>query len=168
MQLAIPGFDVKGKKRCPRCKLVRPLTEFNTRLQGKNWTPSAYCRECQREYCRRQHYRRNSVKHNKRRRVHQMEYLLRNRQLMDSYLAAQACADCGNDNPVVLEFDHVRGSKRYDVSTMARSGWSWRRILQEIAKCEIRCANCHRIRTAVQRGWKGRVTAGMKDDANGR
>lgn len=167
MQLGIPGFDVKGKKRCPRCKLVRSLTEFNTRLQGKNRTPSAYCRECQRDYCR-QHYRRNAVEHNKRRYIHQKEYLIRNRLLMDSYLATQACVDCGNTNPVVLEFDHVRGNKRYDISTMARSGFSWHRILQEIAKCEVRCANCHRIRTASQGGWKGRATAGMKGEANGR
>lgn len=49
--------------------------------------------------------------------------------------------------PCVMEFDHLEsGSKCFDVSKKAIWG-SKKRILSEIAKCDLVCANCHRIRT---------------------
>jgi len=54
---------------------------------------------------------------------------------------------------MVLEFDHVRGTKSGNISEMMRGGFSWKRVLEEIEKCEIRCANCHRRKTAVQFQW---------------
>lgn len=65
----------------------------------------------------------------------------------------QSCMDCGEDNFIVLELDHVRGKKKSNVSDMIRNGYSWERILEEINKCESVCANCHRIRTAIQFNW---------------
>lgn len=50
----------------------------------------------------------------------------------------------------VLEFDHVRGVKRAEVSEMA--GYSLRSARAEIAKCEVRCGNCHRRKTIRERG----------------
>jgi hypothetical protein len=75
----------------------------------------------------------------------------RNRELYLNYLLIHPCVDCGESDPVVLEADHVR-DKSYDVSRMIQ-GWSWNRILQELKKCEIVCANCHRRRTAKSQGW---------------
>jgi hypothetical protein len=55
---------------------------------------------------------------------------------------------------MVLEFDHVRGDKLNSVSVLAYSlGASLKRIQTEIDKCEVRCANCHRRKTARQFGW---------------
>ena len=56
------------------------------------------------------------------------------------------CIDCGNKNPIVLDFDHLK-DKKYNVSRMIHDGFSWAAIKKEIAKCEVVCANCHRIRT---------------------
>jgi hypothetical protein len=56
------------------------------------------------------------------------------------------CADCGNKNPIVLDFDHLK-DKKYNISRMIHDGFSWKAILKEIEKCEVVCANCHRIRT---------------------
>jgi L-lysine 2,3-aminomutase len=56
------------------------------------------------------------------------------------------CADCGEKNHIVLDFDHLR-DKKYNVSRMIHDGFSWKAILKEIKKCEVVCANCHRIRT---------------------
>ena len=59
---------------------------------------------------------------------------------------ASGCVDCGENNHIVLDFDHLR-DKKYNVSRMIHDGFSWKAIKREIAKCEVVCANCHRIRT---------------------
>ena len=59
---------------------------------------------------------------------------------------ASGCMDCGETNPIVLDFDHLH-NKKYNVSRMIHDGFSWAAIKKEIAKCEVVCANCHRIRT---------------------
>jgi len=68
-----------------------------------------------------------------------------------AYLGQHACVDCGESDPVVLQFDH-RGNKRKDVSAMLWSGFSWATIQTEIEKCDVRCGNCHRRKTARELG----------------
>lgn len=70
------------------------------------------------------------------------------RRYFVSYLKEHPCVDCGESNPVVLDFDHVRGDKNFSVSRMVSEGFSIKRILSEVSKCEVRCSNCHRIATA--------------------
>ena len=58
------------------------------------------------------------------------------------------CIDCGyNEHAVALQFDHIGDDKKMNVSDMIRSDYSWITILQEIDKCEVRCANCHAVMT---------------------
>jgi len=142
-----------NEKVCPICKVSKPLRDFPIR-SCVTPRPNAYCKPCQRLYSR-DHYRRNAKAHNQRRMANQRRYLVRNSALMVDYLIGRSCVDCGEGDPTVLEFDHVRGRKSFDVSTMVRGGFSWQRILLEIAKCELRCANCHRRQTAA-RFWKHR------------
>lgn len=79
---------------------------------------------------------------------------LRNRQYVWDYLKKHPCIDCGNDNPIVLDFDHKDNSNKIcDIGVAADSNWSLRKIQIEIDKCNIRCSNCHRIRTAIQFNW---------------
>jgi len=61
------------------------------------------------------------------------------------------CIDCGESNPLVLDFDHVRGSKVKCISDMMRGAYSIETIQQEIDKCEVRCSNCHRLATYNRR-----------------
>src|SRR6266704_92645 len=57
-----------------------------------------------------------------------------------------SCKRCGNDVIRVLDFHHTdKSSKEASIASMAKRGWSQERILQEIVKCEVLCANCHRI-----------------------
>lgn len=60
------------------------------------------------------------------------------------------CSDCGyRTRACALDFDHVpeRGPKRWDLARMARQAWSWDTIQEELQKCDVVCANCHRVRT---------------------
>jgi hypothetical protein len=60
---------------------------------------------------------------------------------------------------VTLDFDHVRGEKEQAVGLLAALPVGHARLVAEIAKCEVRCANCHRRRTArVQGWWKHKLT----------
>ena len=75
------------------------------------------------------------------------------RAMVAAIKLAAGCADCGyKAHPDVLQFDHVpeRGTKLFQIST--GMGRSWTSILAEIAKCDVVCANCHILRTAVRRG----------------
>jgi len=79
----------------------------------------------------------------------------RAREWFDS-LKAGPCSDCGvSYPPCVMQWDHVRGDKHRNVGEMMFSA-SRDRILKEIAKCDLVCANCHAIRTQSRRqaeGW---------------
>lgn len=77
---------------------------------------------------------------------------LGNRVRLVEYLAAHPCVDCGETDPVVLDFDHVRGEKRCDISHLLSRRHPWSTVEQEIAKCDVRCANCHRRKTAAEQG----------------
>lgn len=72
---------------------------------------------------------------------------------MYDYLKQHPCVDCGFSNPVCMDFDHVRGKKKMGVSQMVSNGHSLEAIQAEIDKCEVRCSNCHRIKTANDFGW---------------
>jgi hypothetical protein len=76
-----------------------------------------------------------------------------NRKRIINYLSDHPCVDCGNTDIRVLEFDHVRGIKKYNVCAMIRLKISWTSIKCEIEKCDIRCANCHRIKTIQTLGY---------------
>lgn len=65
------------------------------------------------------------------------------------------CMDCGNSfPPECMDFDHVEGKKTASIGRLIMNV-SWQEILDEIAKCELVCANCHRIRTKARgsSGW---------------
>lgn len=77
-----------------------------------------------------------------------------NHKFVKGYLSENPCVDCGEDDPIVLDFDHIEAKdKAASISKMVASGLSITTIESEIAKCEIRCANCHRRRTAKQFNW---------------
>ncbi len=81
---------------------------------------------------------------------------------MAAYLADKSCESCGISDIRVLDFDHIEPSKKkFSISRGLNNGWAWDVIMEEVQKCRILCANCHRIVTAEQQNshkWRlGRV-----------
>jgi hypothetical protein len=64
------------------------------------------------------------------------------------FLSERCCVECGELDPLVLEFDHLE-DKKFDIARGRRSR-SWQAVLEEIDKCDVVCANCHRRRTALR------------------
>lgn len=71
-----------------------------------------------------------------------------NQELIYQYLLTHPCVDCGMSDPVILEFDHVRGIKLLNIGNGAMKVAYWR-LEEEITKCDIRCTNCHLRRTIM-------------------
>lgn len=76
----------------------------------------------------------------------------RNHALVLQFLANAACVDCGEQDSLTLQFDHTHG-KLDHISWLVGSGCSPLRLHQELEKCQVRCANCHRRRTAHAANW---------------
>lgn len=69
------------------------------------------------------------------------------RRFIVGYLLEHPCVDCGEDDIVVLDFDHVGSEKNHNVGYLIGSG-TLEKVRAEIELCEVVCANCHRRRTA--------------------
>ena len=128
-------------KTCPRCGKRKRLTSFYRKgADGRQ----SYCRKCNNE-SRAAYYQENKAR-----------YKL-NKQRLKSKLADEInalkantpCADCRKRfPPVAMDFDHLEGStKSGNVSTLIHTLQSRVVVMREIEKCEIVCANCHRVRT---------------------
>ena len=126
------------------CRESKPLAEFNKRQASKDGLQSV-CRDCNKARSR-QYYTDNKEKHLAVVRVKQITRLQGLQQKLGEYLLEHPCVDCGNSDVRVLDFDHL-GDKFMDVTMMVKDGFSWPKILIEIAKCEVRCRNCHAIKT---------------------
>ena len=68
------------------------------------------------------------------------------------HLVKNPCIDCGESDLVVLDFDHVRGQKAFAISRLIVEGTSVATLQREMDKCVVRRANCHRRKTALERG----------------
>lgn len=109
----------------------------------------SWCRSCKQEYDR-EYYARTVERRRERKRINQPIVRKRNLLLLWEYLEKHPCVDCGETDPIVLEFDHVK-DKKYNVANMMKL--SWETISAEVSKCVVRCANCHRRKTATEFGW---------------
>jgi hypothetical protein len=136
-------------KRCARCGEEKPESEFGFKRKDRKWLVS-YCRSCVRERSK-EHYAANRRRYMVRARRRDQRERMNRTYLIVEYLQAHPCVDCGETDPLVLEFDHMR-DKSFNIGHELTSR-AWADILAEIEKCEVRCANCHRRRTAERAGF---------------
>jgi len=76
------------------------------------------------------------------------------RKSMLEYLSDKSCIMCGMSDVRVLEFDHIDpATKSFGIAQGITRTLRWENMLEEISKCQILCANCHKIKTAEQQSW---------------
>ena len=132
-------------KQCSVCKQVKDETEFHKARNRKDGRQT-HCKECSSE-AMRSWYEKNKGRLSR----HRQTYVAKLRAVVEGHLATHPCVDCGEADMIVLEFDHVRGTKADNIASMVKDGRSMACLKREIAKCEVRCANCHRRRTHERR-----------------
>lgn len=126
-------------KICTRCGVEKPLTEFNfkNKEQGKY---QSQCKECQRENARKNYYQKykyTSVERYKRnRKIHRQ----RVKQYLDE-IRAKGCIICGENCPCCIDFHHLREKTFNLAEAKEKSRISTE---EELQKCVLLCANCHR------------------------
>lgn len=136
-------------KKCVICKNEKPQSEFNKNRSKKDGL-QPHCRQCASDRMKI-YYHNNYVSHKRKVNERSARVRLELKAKVVEYLQSHPCVDCGESDPVVLDFDHVRGDKDNEISNMIKHAVRWDRIEAEILKCEVRCANDHR-----RRHWRDR------------
>lgn len=151
-------------KECVTCHERKPLSEFNVRRIAADGRQPR-CRDCckawyaaNRERHQAAAYRRTKAQ----RRV--------NQEWVAGYLLDRHCVDCGENDIRCLDFDHRPETQKHkDIAKLVYSAASLARIQSEIEKCDVRCANCHRRRTAERGGfWRQSVQEEVMERAAAR
>lgn len=129
-------------KLCCQCKELKPESEFSKKGDGLQ----PRCKQCAIEYLKNWYstHKKEHLENTSRRTKSQQKAL---RQFVDK-LKSAPCTDCKQSfPPYVMDYDHLTDDKVQMISKMVGLAVSEETILNEIKKCELVCANCHRIRT---------------------
>ena len=125
---------------CTKCGEEKDISEFSWSIRGVK--RHSRCKKCHAAE-KMDYYERNKEKMLEYKWSRQQRKREAARAYVTEYLRTHTCVDCGESDPLVLTFDHVRGKKRMNVAELVNRGYLIEAIQEEIAKCEIRCANCH-------------------------
>jgi hypothetical protein len=135
-------------KTCGKCGEHKGYEDFHKNIRKPDGCQS-YCKPCMK--IRNREYYLATPERNPQRQESRLRMIDQGRKYVDAHLAYNHCVDCGYSDRRALQFDHVRGEKVLAVSEMVCRGTSVDTIKAEIAKCEVRCANCHSIVTHQRR-----------------
>ncbi len=140
---------------CSKCGQEKQEKAFATfRTRKGELRRRGVCWKCRGQYAeenfeRLQGWRHDFNKKNKTKRYDRVKRLkFEAKAYVDDIKANNPCVDCGEKfHPVAMDFDHPRGGKTMGVAQLVGSGYKLNLIKAEIAKCELVCACCHRVRT---------------------
>ncbi len=143
-------------KSCTQCNVSKPLSDFSVGYRRKDGSVNhrSWCKLCVNKFSHK-NYMKNSPQVKKRYTGdfdmghYGKQRYIEFREWIDK-LRSEPCTDCKKKYPAVcMDWDHVRGTKVKAICQM----WSMTRekVVEELAKCELVCANCHRIRTYTRR-----------------
>ncbi len=137
-------------KQCTKCLETKPEEDFPWRK--KNEKRASTCKVCQRLLAKA-HYETNKPYYLAKSKTARPVLRERGKAYIIQYLETHPCVDCGESDIEVLEFDHIIPLDDFRaprVGTLVER--SIVRIDEEIAKCEVRCSNCHTRRTRRMNG----------------
>jgi hypothetical protein len=140
-------------KFCTKCNKEKLISEFNFKNKILGLRHSN-CKDCTRLFVKN-HYNKNKQYYLDKTQKRNNTLMVEIQNYIKSYLQDNHCVDCGESDIVVLEFDHNRGQfdKIMAVSSLIRTRYPFVKIKEEIKTCEVRCANCHRRKTAKEFSW---------------
>jgi len=122
-------------KICSKCKQEKELTEFNKHRYGV----TSWCKECVRDRSK-QHYEENNISLKEKQRL----YIQQRREWFNEFKKTLKCIKCGENHIACLEFHH-RDPKQKEFSIAgAVSHSNKEKVIKELEKCDVLCANCHR------------------------
>ena len=116
------------------------------------WGRHYRCKSCNKLY-QNKWWKENRQTQRVRVKANNARIVLRNRLWLVEYLSKHPCVDCNETDFIVLEFDHREQSTKTENIAVLVSYSSLERLQEEVAKCDVRCANCHRRKTAKQFGY---------------
>ena len=137
------------QKRCGRCGETKPITSFAWRRKARGQRDN-YCARCRAAY-KQEHYAQHRERYVTQALARKRAVAAKRMVQLLEFLETHPCVDCGERDPLVLEFDHQR-DKHFGIAQGLRDR-SWPSVVDEIAKCDVVCANCHRRRTARRGGF---------------
>jgi len=134
-------------KTCSQCKITKKIDDFHWVTKDRK-TKRAECKKCGNKHSAKWY---QNAEHRARHILNSKRRKYRNREFIHKYKVNHYCVDCGEKDPLVLDFDHRdRATKCFGICDSVHSGYSIKKIAEEIAKCDVRCANCHRRKTAKE------------------
>jgi hypothetical protein len=141
-------------KICIRCKLEQPISNYTRRRVSKDGYNAA-CKSCTRKASKK-HFVENREYYLSKAQRHRATNQKASREYTFNHLSNNPCSDCGEDDIIVLQFDHLNPkNKKNCVSTLITDGYRLETVKAEIEKCQVLCANCHARKTAKQLShWK--------------
>lgn len=150
-------------KTCTSCKEEKSYAEFHAN-KAKSDGHQSQCKACRR-VGNAAYYQSSKSRQAEKRKANKCRLLERNRQIVLMALKS-GCVDCGTMDIRVLEFDHVADDKSFTIGRMMEDVGEMR-LLREIAKCEVVCANCHKIRTCERLGsWRSKLPSQLNAGSN--
>ena len=144
---------IDNTKVCTDCNIKKHVSEYYYNKHRKNKI-RPQCKEC------------SKLRANKNPRKYSEDRAELKRNYIFSHFLKNPCIDCGEADPLVLEFDHVRGTKVDSIGCMLRDGRTLDTIKAEINKCDVVCANCHRKRTYSRTNNNWRIMLGKNFGGN--
>jgi hypothetical protein len=141
------ALQAKGLRPCNGCNKNKPFSAFQPKVQAngkEGW--EGKCKSC---VSLRQ--KKGTIFRNK-----------EARQLVFEYLKKHPCVDCGENNVLALEFDHVH-SKKFNIGNALNSNTAINLLKKEMKKCVVRCSTCHRIKTHLEiNSWRYQMSIADK------
>lgn len=115
---------MQATKQCTKCGKILPITQFNWRNKAKG-TRRSECKQCHSDYMKQKYQEKKNI--------------------VQEIKSSCSCAKCGESRGYVLDFHHINPDEKNDtIARLTSNNYKLDKVYDEIKKCIVLCANCHR------------------------